>query len=54
VNDQESAEQILNALSDDAKKLAKRVLELEKEYLHVKNPTLLPGKIVDAAKEYAK
>ncbi|RIH61294.1 hypothetical protein D3C59_11355 [Streptomyces sp. SHP22-7] len=51
---EETAEDILNALSQDGKRLAQRVLQLERENLHVKNPTLLTGKIVEAAKELAK
>ncbi|WP_143659496.1 hypothetical protein [Streptomyces sp. MP131-18] len=54
MNAQETAKEILNKLSPEARILAKRVLELEREYLHVKTPTLLTNKIIEAAKEHAK
>lgn len=54
MNAQVTAKEILNNLSPEARILAKRVLELEREYLHVKNPTLLTNKIIEAAKEHAK
>jgi len=54
MNAQETAKEILNGLSPEARELAKRVLELEREYLHVQNPTRLTGQIIDAAKELAK
>ncbi len=54
VNAQETAKEILNSLSPEARILAKRVLELEREFLHVKNPTLLTPKIIEAVKELAK
>ncbi|MDT0270877.1 hypothetical protein RM844_31870 [Streptomyces sp. DSM 44915] len=54
MNAQETAKEILENLSPEARILAKRVLTLEREYLHVKNPTLLTSKIMDAAKELAK
>lgn len=54
MSDQKTAEEILRDLSPEAKELAKRVLRLERENLHIKNPTLLVGKIVDAAKELAR
>ncbi|MGC0423348.1 hypothetical protein [Embleya sp. AB8] len=46
--------QILEALSPAAQQLAKRVLQLEKEYLHVKKPSLLTNRIVEAAKELTR
>ncbi|WP_269857981.1 hypothetical protein [Streptomyces sp. RPT161] len=54
MNAQETAKEILNSLSPEARILAKRVLELEREFLHVKNPTLLTPKIIEAVKELAK
>ncbi|GGW95419.1 hypothetical protein [Streptomyces chryseus] len=54
MNAQETAKEILTSLSPEARELAKRVLELEREYLHVQNPTRLADRIIDAAKELAK
>ncbi|MEU6996697.1 hypothetical protein [Nonomuraea sp. NPDC046570] len=54
MDDRKTAEEILNALSPDAMKLAQRVLELEREFLHIKNPTMIVSKIVDTAKELTK
>ncbi|WP_281174570.1 hypothetical protein [Embleya scabrispora] len=41
-------------MSPEAQQLAKRVLQLEKEYLHVKSPSLLTPKIMEAAKELTR
>jgi hypothetical protein len=49
-----TAEEILGALSPEALKLAKSVMALERENLHIKNPTMLVPKIVDAARELTK
>lgn len=54
MNDQKTAEEILGALSPEAMKLARRVMQLERENLHIKNPTILISKIVEAARELAK
>jgi hypothetical protein len=54
LSDQKTAQNILDGLSPDAKNLAKRVLELEREFLHIKNPTMIVTKIVDAAKDPTK
>ncbi|MGW0660093.1 hypothetical protein [Streptodolium elevatio] len=49
-----STKDILDRLSPQARELTQRVLQLEREHLHVKNPSLLPSKIVEAAKELAR
>ncbi|GGV99969.1 hypothetical protein [Streptomyces narbonensis] len=54
MNDHQTAQDILNELSPEGMKLAKRVLELERENLHIKSPTILVSKVVEAAKELAK
>lgn len=54
MSSQGTAADILDGLSPDARKLAMRVHQLEKEFLHVKNPTRLTDEIVKAAKELAK
>jgi hypothetical protein len=54
VTTQQTPAEILNELSPEAKRLAQRVWQLERQYLHVKNPTLLTDEIVRAAKELAK
>ncbi|MFF3060179.1 hypothetical protein [Streptomyces sp. NPDC057909] len=54
MSDQKTAQDILNELSPEGMKLAKRVLDLERENLHIKNPTMLVSKIVDSAKELTK
>ena len=41
-------------VSPEARKLVAKVWQLEREHLHVKNPTLLTDEIVRAAKELAK
>ncbi|MFJ2805060.1 hypothetical protein [Kitasatospora sp. NPDC087271] len=51
---QQTPREILNELSPEAKALAQRVWQMERQYLHVKNPTLLTEEIVRAAKELAK
>lgn len=54
MSSQETAADILNGLSPEGKKLAERVYRLEAEHLHIKNPSLLKDKIVEAVKELAK
>ncbi|MCQ8193141.1 hypothetical protein [Streptomyces rugosispiralis] len=54
LSDQRTAEAILGALSPEAMKLAKNVMGLERENLHIKNPTMLVQKIVDATRELTK
>ncbi|GGK44961.1 hypothetical protein Ppa06_00630 [Planomonospora parontospora subsp. parontospora] len=54
MDDGKTAQEILDELSPEAKKLAQRVLELEREFLHIKNPTMIVSKIADAAKELVK
>ncbi|MFC8721922.1 hypothetical protein [Kitasatospora sp. NPDC057198] len=54
MSDQQTAREILDALSPEARKLVGRVFELERQYLHVKNPSMLTDEIVRAAKELAK
>ncbi|WP_435059402.1 hypothetical protein [Streptomyces sp. bgisy060] len=54
MSDRKTAQDILNALSPEGMKLAKRVLELEREHLHIKSPTMLVTKIVDTTKELTK
>jgi hypothetical protein len=50
----ESLKDIMEGLAPEARKLVARVWQLERENLHVKNPTLLTDEIVRAAKELAK
>lgn len=50
----ETLEDIFSSLSPEARKLVAKVWQLEREHLHVKNPTLLTDEIVKAAKELAK
>lgn len=54
MSDQKTIEDILQSLSPEALELAKRVLALERENLHIKNPTMLVPKIMEAAKELAR
>ncbi|MFF3947140.1 hypothetical protein ACFYYN_20255 [Streptomyces sp. NPDC001902] len=51
---QQTPREILDALSPEAKTLAQRVWQMERQYLHVKNPSMLTDEIVRAAKELAK
>ncbi|MFF5336862.1 hypothetical protein [Streptomyces sp. NPDC013181] len=50
----ESLTDIMDGLTPEARKLVAKVWQLERENLHVKNPTLLADDIVRAAKELAK
>lgn len=51
---QQTPREILNELSPEAKTLAQRVWQMERQYLHIKNPTLLADEIVRVAKELAQ
>jgi hypothetical protein len=54
LSDKKTAQDALNQLSPEGMKLAKRVVDLERENLHIKNSTLLVPKIVEMVKELTK
>ncbi|MBC9717839.1 hypothetical protein H9Y04_35440 [Streptomyces sp. TRM66268-LWL] len=54
MSDSKTAQDVLNKLSPDGMELAKRVIDLEREYLHVRNSTAIVNDIVAAVKGIVK
>ncbi|MET9966820.1 hypothetical protein ABZZ80_13120 [Streptomyces sp. NPDC006356] len=54
MSEKKTAQEVLGKLSPDGVKLAKRVVELEREYLHIRNSTAIVDDIVAAVKGIIK
>ncbi|MCH0562170.1 hypothetical protein ACWDGI_42440 [Streptomyces sp. NPDC001220] len=54
MSEKKTAQQVMEQLSPDGVKLAKRVIELERENLHIRNSTRVVDEIVAAVKGLIK
>ncbi|MEW2300028.1 hypothetical protein AB0958_08605 [Streptomyces sp. NPDC006655] len=54
MSEKKTAQEVLGKLSPDGVKLAKRVVELEREYLHIRNSNAIVDDIVAAVKGIIK
>ncbi|MEU0120376.1 hypothetical protein ABZ114_01555 [Streptomyces albidoflavus] len=49
-----TARDVLNELSDDAKSLVQKVIDLENQHIHIRDTTKVVPGIVDAVRELIK
>ncbi|MGW5400121.1 hypothetical protein [Streptomyces sp. NPDC003952] len=54
MSEKSTAQDVLGKLSPDGVKLAKRVIELEREYLHIRNSNAIVNELVAAVKGLIK